>query len=141
MPDAELRQRLVPRDRRIFLSYARLDDEVPALDAAANGWVRYLYDQLQLALRQRLGGQVEFWRDRKDINENEVFDEVIEEGLKGSAPLLAVVAPSYLNSRWCRRERQRFVEMHGGETRQTIERIVKVLKHSMDEASLPRVLQ
>jgi hypothetical protein len=140
-PDEELKRRLIPPDRRVFLSYARLDDEVPALDPEAKGWVRYLYDQLRLALRHRLGGEFEFWRDRRDINENELFEDLIEEGLKGSAHLLAVVSPGYLKSAWCQREWRRFVEMHGGETRQTIERIVKVLKHCVDEASLPPVFQ
>jgi hypothetical protein len=141
MGDAELKRRLVPPDRRIFLSYAHLDDEVPALDREAKGWVRYFYDQLQLALRQRLGDKVDFWRDRKDIDENELFEELIEEGLEGSVHLLAVVSPGYLNSKWCRREWQRFIEKRGGEKRETIERIVKVLKHRMDEVSLPPVLQ
>ncbi len=141
MGDAELRRRLVPSDRRIFLSYARLDDEVPALDREAKGWVRYLYDQLQLALRQRLGGEIEFWRDLKDIDENELFEDLIEEGLEGSAHLLAVVSPGYLRSRWCKREWQRFIEKRGGETRETIERVIKVLKHRIDETILPPVLQ
>jgi hypothetical protein len=141
MVDAELKRRLVPPDRRIFLSYARLDDEVPTLDREAKGWVRYLYDQLQLALCQRLGGEVAFWRDRKDIDENELFEHLIEEGLEGAAHLLAVVSPGYLKSKWCEREWQRFVEKRGGETRETIERVIKVLKHRMDEANLPPVLQ
>src|SRR4051794_28809124 len=83
--DTELKRQLISRDRRIFLSYARLDDEVPTLDREAKGWVRYFYDQLQLALRQRLGGEVEFWRDRKNIDESRLFEHLIEEGLKGSA--------------------------------------------------------
>lgn len=141
MCDEQLRRDRVPRDGGLFLSYARLDDEVPRLDREAKGWVRYFYDQLQLALRQRLGGDIEFWRDRKNINENELFEELIEEGLEGSAYLLAVVSPGYLESKWCERERQRFVQKRGGETRETIERVIKVLKHRIDETSLPPVLQ
>jgi len=125
--DRELKRRLVPADRRIFLSYARIDDEVPALDPQAKGWVRYLYDQLRVALRHRLGGEVDFWRDLKDIDENRLFEPLIEEGLDGSALLLAVVSPSYLNSKWCRKERERFVARRGGAVRDTIERVIKSL--------------
>jgi hypothetical protein len=138
--DPELARRLIPRDRRIFLSYARLDDEVPQLDREARGWVRYLYDQLQLALRQRLGGDIEFWRDRKDVDENRLFKPLIEEGLKGSELLLAVVSPGYLKSGWCEYERQLFIKMRG-ETRENVERVIKVLKHRMNEAELPQELQ
>jgi len=139
--DTELKRRLIPRDPRIFLTYARLDDEVPTLDRDAKGWVRYLYDQLQLALRQRLGDEVEFWRDRKDIDENCLFEHLIEEGLEGSTLLLAVVSPSYIKSTWCQREWQLFIKKCGSESRETIERVVKVLKHRMDEANLPPPLQ
>jgi hypothetical protein len=140
-PDAELRRRLIPPDRRVFLSYARLDDEVPALDPGAKGWVHYFYDQLRVALRHRLGGEFDFWRDRRDLDENQLFADLIEEGLKGSKHLLAVVSPGYLKSEWCKHEWRRFVEIHGGETRQAIERIVKVLKHYVDETRLPPVFQ
>jgi hypothetical protein len=142
MDDEELKRRLIPPDRRIFLSYARLDDEVPALDCEAKGWVCYFYDQLQLALRQWLGGNVAFWRDLKDIDENELFEDLIKEGLEGSAHLLAVVSPCYLKSRWCQYELNLFVNERGGpKRRDTIERVIKVLKHHMDEASLHKVLQ
>lgn len=73
----DLVRRLVPPDRRVFLSYARLDDEVPVVDPDARGWVRYLYEQLRVALRQRLGGEVEFWRDLKDIDDNQIFEPLI----------------------------------------------------------------
>jgi len=139
--DPELKRRLVPADRRIFLSYAHIDDEVPALDPQAKGWVRYLYDQLRVALRQRLGGEVDFWRDLKDIDENRLFDPLIEEGLDGSALLLAVVSPSYLVSAWCGKERERFIVRRGGPARETVERVIKVLKHRLDEVGLPPELQ
>ncbi len=103
--------------------------------------MRYLYDQLRVALRHRLGGEVEFWRDLKDIDESSVFEPLIEEGLDGSALLLAVVSPGYLNSKWCQLERERFVARRGGPTRETVERVVKVLKHRLDESGLPDVLR
>lgn len=139
--DPELRRRLVPADRRIFLSYARIDDEVPTLDPDAKGWVRYFYDQLRVALRQRLAGEVEFWRDLKDIDENEIFETAIEEGLDGSKLLLTVVSPSYLKSKWCSRERERFVARQGGKGSADVERVIKVLKHWLDERELPDELR
>jgi hypothetical protein len=54
---------------------------------------------------------------------------LIEEGLKDAALLLAVVSPSYIKSNWCTRERQGFIEKRGGETRETIERVVKGVCH------------
>jgi hypothetical protein len=103
--DPGLKRRLVPADRRIFLSYARLDDEVPAVEAKAQGWVLHLYEHLRVALRHRLGGEVDFWRDLKNVDENEIFEPLILEALQGSLLLLAVVSPSYLNSEWCSRAR------------------------------------
>jgi hypothetical protein len=136
------KRQLVPADRRIFLSYAWLDDEVPAVGAAkAPGWVLHLYEHLRLALRHQLGGEVDFWRDLKDIGPNDVFAQLIEEALQGSLLLLAVVSPSYLNSQWCHWERERFLAEHGGDSREAIERVVKVLKHQIEESKLPAELQ
>jgi hypothetical protein len=114
---------------------------VPVVDEKAHGWIRYLYEHLRVALCQRLAGQVEFWRDLKDIDENELFEPLIEAGLDGSALLLAVVSPAYLGSRWCHKERERFIARRGGPAPDTVERVIKVLKHRLDEDGLPPELR
>jgi hypothetical protein len=129
-------------DRRVFLSYARIDDEVPSVDPGRGGWVRYFYDQLQTALRQRLAGDIAFWRDKKDVDENERFGPLIEQALREAKALVAVVSPSYLERQWCRYELEQYYEFQTDPSPDArAEKIVKILKHKIDENLLPEALR
>ena len=61
----------------IFISYAHVDDS----SVAGEGWVTAFAKRLQLALERRIGrlNSVNIWRDKRRLEGNHVFDNVIED--------------------------------------------------------------
>ncbi len=96
----------------VFVSYAHLDNE-KTIDVGGElqGWVDLLVDKLGRELRQRLGKKsVDVWIDR-DLAENRPLTPEIMRAIEASATLLVVMSPSYINSEWCKRERQAFLSL------------------------------
>ena len=62
----------------IFISYAHVDDLTASEDE--EGWVTSFIEHLKVALGQRFGNFdcVKIWRDKRRLEGNHVFDEVIE---------------------------------------------------------------
>ena len=83
------------------------------------------------------------WRDRK-LDGIDYFDEQIEEHLNKTAILVAVMSPPYMNSEWCRRELDQFLETARAQGRPRIgnkARVVKVIKNPIDREAHPPELQ
>ena len=57
----------------IFLSYARIDDEIPPAAGDRLGWVKFFYETLWYELKQRVSKDLHFWRDVNDIEPDGVF--------------------------------------------------------------------
>lgn len=85
----------------IFLSYARVDDQM-ASDAGA-GWVTAFEKRLQVALDRRVGriGVVKIWRDLRRIQGHQLFDRTIEDAVNASAVFLGLTSRGYLTSPYC----------------------------------------
>jgi hypothetical protein len=92
----------------MFVSYAH-QDNVPAV-GRDSGWVVTLVTELEREVRQRLGRK-EFgcWMDYQ-LDENLPVSNELVLRVQKSATLLVVISPTYLNSAWCRRERESFLE-------------------------------
>jgi hypothetical protein len=68
---------------RIFISYARLDDEVPeADDARRGGFVQQLRHGLRYELRQIGEPWPELWRDRERVSDGDPYIPILDDGLK-----------------------------------------------------------
>src|SRR5688572_24038597 len=93
----------------VFISYAHLDNEVPA-DSGKPGWVTQFRDRLQIALNMQLGQRAEIWFDAR-LASGESLDRSIDRQIRGAATILAIVTPSYLESKWCQRELMAFVDL------------------------------
>jgi hypothetical protein len=131
-------------DRQIFLSYARVDDEIPpAADKDRRpGWVKFFYDNLWYELRQRVSTDLHFWRDVNDIEPDGVFAREIREALEQAIFMVAVLSPNYIERPWCRRELNDFIDSPPGvDPTPRSERIFKILKHNVPEIDLPPSLQ
>jgi hypothetical protein len=96
----------------VFVSYAHVNNQpfVPEQP----GWVSTLVENLRASLAQKLprkdgvaGASV--WMDPR-LPRNREFDAEIEEALRQSATLLIVHSSAYLDSDWCRRERESFLK-------------------------------
>ena len=92
----------------IFLSYARVDDEIPPTAVDRPGWVKHFHDALWYKLKQRVSKDLHFWRDVNDIEPDGVFAREIEAALHDAKLMVAVLSPNYVNRPWCRRELECF---------------------------------
>ena len=55
-------------------------------------------------------GEAEIWYDIDDVDGNDYLTDQLSGGVRDSALLLIIMTTDYLNSRWCREERQWFEE-------------------------------
>ena len=98
----------------VFISYCH-DDNI-SLSEDRRGWITDFGDRLRVRLRQLLGHPVEVWRDEK-LGGDHVLDDELRSQVEDTAVFLAVVSPSYLNSRYCTDEREWFLDKVGAELR------------------------
>ncbi|MFP3555674.1 toll/interleukin-1 receptor domain-containing protein [Paraburkholderia sp. SIMBA_049] len=95
----------------IFISYGRVDD------LGAEKWVTNFHGALELALAQRHGrvGGVKLWRDTRDLDPNQLFDETIQTAIERAALFLAVTSHAFLGSDYCLKELRCFHKKAGNE--------------------------
>lgn len=98
----------------VFISYSHVDDLV-LTGGPESGWVHIFKDNLQRLLARKLRGtgRGRVWIDRR-LSGNEPFDEKIGQAVSHSATLLVILSEGYLESDWCRRERELFAEAAQG---------------------------
>jgi hypothetical protein len=124
----------------LFISYAHLDNET--LSKEQEGWISLLHDRLSIRVGQLIGDKgVKIWRDKK-LQGNDVFGEEIISRLRGSAILISIVTPLYINSEWCLRELNAFFDQAGDSLQVGSKlRVLKVLKTPVPLNKHPAKLQ
>ena len=104
-----------PQD--IFISYAWRDNLPPVgigVRPEVDRWVWMFQEALEVALGIKLGRDARVWIDKREIKTNERIEAVLSAELKRSRVLVAMMSPSWLNSEWCPRELQEFLDSHPG---------------------------
>ncbi|MCY2989443.1 MAG: toll/interleukin-1 receptor domain-containing protein [Planctomycetota bacterium] len=94
----------------VFLSYACAENEIPA--GAMKGWVTVFFETLKAelgksALGKRIGIRV--WWDQTEIDGSKPLRHQILGTLPKTRLLVVLLSQSYLESDWCRDERQAFI--------------------------------
>jgi hypothetical protein len=120
-------------DQNLFISYAHLDDE--PFNPGEKGWITRFHANLKVYLGMQLGREAKIWRDEK-LQGNDVFPDEIVAQFRGSALLISVVTPRYLNSEWCTREAREFcqaAQQTGGLVIGNKSRVFKVIKTPVDD--------
>ncbi len=84
----------------VFLSYAHGDD---------SAWVRMFEQALAQGVRERLGHEIEVWRDRNRLRVGHALTDEIAGAIDSAAAFVAVLSPSYRTSTWCTRELTHFL--------------------------------
>jgi hypothetical protein len=115
----------------VFISYSHLDDQA----VGGEGWVTSFHKRLQIELDEELGEKAVVWRDGR-IGSADDFTADLEKELRGSAVLIAIVSPGYLNSRWCDWELKGFVDgprRTGDLWVDAKSRAIKVIKRPADQ--------
>jgi hypothetical protein len=122
----------------IFISYAHNDN----LRVFDHRWVEWLHENLENLLIQKLGEKPVIWRDRR-MDQTDLIEGLLDSRVTASALMVAIVSPSYLKSKWCGWEREKFVEnaeRRGGLRVANRSRIAKVVKAHVEHNSLPEEL-
>jgi TIR domain/Domain of unknown function (DUF4062) len=111
----------------VFISYAHVDN-VPIVPGKP-GWVDFFEDLLRKRVKARLRGEIQFFRDQQ-LRLYRKFSDQLFEKLAGSAILICIPSPNYVESDWCLWELEQFYKRTGSD------RIIKVVKTHFDEQSL-----
>ena len=113
-----------------FISYSHLDDR--SVDEV--GWVTDFTRRLHNELGVVLGYEPTIWFDPR-LGPADVFARELEDCLRGSAVLVAIISPGYVNSSWCNWELKGFVGKVrlGDLTVDNKSRALKVIKHPLDD--------
>jgi formylglycine-generating enzyme required for sulfatase activity len=93
------------RKPAIFLSYTRFDDTYEG------GALSTLRERLEEALRFSSGEEtLDIFQDVEDIKFGQDIRQRIEASLAETMVFVPIITPSYLKSRWCREELERFLK-------------------------------
>jgi hypothetical protein len=105
----------------VFISYEHAEDPT---------WIQTFVKSLSDQLSSQYGIKASIWQDKKELDVGENWEAEIEEGIKRSAILLAVLSPGYKNSEWCMKECEIFQEFLAsrGEQFEKSSRFFKVVK-------------
>ena len=97
----------------VFVSYARRMNQDGALDNQY-GWVTRFQNNLERILNERCPG-VRVFFDDASIAGNVDLDDKVVTAVQGSATLVVVLSPVYLNRPYCTKERELFCARIGDE--------------------------
>ncbi len=127
--------------KHLFISYAHIDNQ--PLSPEQQGWITRFHVSLETFLNMRMRGKAQIWRDEK-LQGNDIFAEEIVDQFPQTAVLVSVLSPSYLASKWCKKEVAEFcksAEQSGGLVVENKARIFKILKTPVDALdSFPSVM-
>jgi hypothetical protein len=97
-----------------FISYTHANNLL--LDQDGNGWVDNFHQHLEVHLLQFTGRKVTIWRDPQMAG-NSVLRKTLQDKLKDTFALIAILSPGYVASEWCMGELKEFcatAEASGG---------------------------
>jgi hypothetical protein len=122
----------------IFISYSHIDDQA----VEGPGWVTDFHRRLAIEVEEELGERVKIWRDKRITGATD-FTRDMENQVRGSAILLAVLSPAYVNSKWCDWELTGFAGSRrvGDLWVDTKCRAIKVIKRPADVSRLRVLLE
>jgi hypothetical protein len=122
----------------IFVSYASVDNEA---DAQKVRWVSHFRNDLEIALRQRLGQEIKIFFDEADLLAYHQLEQLIEDA-RSSAVFLALLSPSYVERKWPLAELKAFgLASASSKNAGELNRIVTVEIFRVEEGKLPPEIQ
>lgn len=115
-----------------FISYAHLDEEMPI------SWVTQFHENLTKRISVLCGSRRDIWRDQRDL-EPGPLPANIQEAVASSKFLLAIMSPAYVNSNWCKEERDVFLQKlaEAGVEGDVFDRLIAAEKLPVSEDSIP----
>src|SRR5262245_27717102 len=117
----------------VFVSYVHNDDS--PLYPGGTGWVRTLVDTLDPCMRRKLGTNFKLWMD-PELAGNQPLTETLLNTLQKTATLLVILSNGYLESKWCVKERNNFLDFVRGHALLD-SRVFLVCFDTIDREALP----
>src|SRR5580698_11183759 len=126
----------------IFLSYAHDDDLILSPDPDEPGFVSFLDQQLRLKLRDLGARQASVWRDRRRIDQGDLFADTIDDGLTQAELFVVLMSTNWMQRPYCRKEFETFLSLRkaAGVTNPAT-RMLVVGKGYVDRSARPPELQ
>ena len=90
-----------------FISYRQ--DNNRLLDEEGKGWVDQFHERLELILGEYIGRKPEIWRDPR-LPKNVVLVNYLQNEIRATVALVAILSPGYMSSTWCMGELREFCE-------------------------------
>src|SRR5689334_5411743 len=131
-----------PIKYEIFISYSHRDNRV--IQANQPPWVEEMHRSLEVRVGMIMGEDIAIWRDKKDLNRGDYFDQVIFDHIKTIPFMLCILSPGYKNSDYCNQELAAFyrhAQENGGLKVNDRPRIIKVVKTFVPITEHPEALQ
>jgi hypothetical protein len=127
---------------QVFLSYARIDDELPPNESDGRGFVTALEQDLTYLLRQRGDLETKIWRDKRRIDPTDQFNSVIQKDIDNSDLFIVLLSPNWMSRPWCKLELDRFRERWKHEGEEGVKhRIIVASKRFVSPAKRHSLLQ
>jgi hypothetical protein len=103
----------------VFISYAHVDNERMNFgDGDAIAWVTEFMKELKLRMNQNIDRPgVEIWMDCIALPGSEPVTKTLEAAVRNTATMIVMLSTGYLNSDWCQKEVQDFVNTAEAEGR------------------------
>ncbi len=120
----------------VFISYAHRNNQ--PLAANDEGWVTRFKKTLEVLLGEKLNDP-KIWMD-PGLARNRPLDDQIMAALQDTRVLVVIVSQAYLESEWCTREREAFMQLVADKTNAGY-RVFGILYDDLKEGDLPRELR
>jgi hypothetical protein len=133
---------MASEDVWIFLSYAHDDDLTTSASEDEVGFVTFLYRMLDVKLRDLGATSAKIWLDRRRVSDGDLFDDVIDEGLRKAGLLVVVMSNNWMQRPYCMKELEAFAELRKKSGVSNVEeRMIVVGKGHVDRLRRPFELQ
>lgn len=121
----------------VFVSYTHTDDQPDA----GRRWVTQFTNDFRARLEIVSGHTVAIWRDEEKLGAADRFNDTIAQAVAGSAVFVVVLSPSYFNSDYCQKEREKFYEQARRDGRESVGGKARVVKAAKFRVGLERYPQ
>ncbi len=125
----------------IFISYASVNNQSRSEEKADSGWISTLVNNLRIGINEDLGRKdsCQIWKDNRLLPGASLTDEITG-NLQNSAIMLMFLSTGYLESDWCKKEKDIFLEMLRSKN-QDFSNIIIIEKQKVDENDVPEELR
>jgi len=121
----------------IFISYASVNNQPRSGEDPNSGWISTLVNDLRISVDEALGrtGSCSIWKDNRLLPGACLTDEITD-SLQNSAIFLMFLSTGYLESEWCKKEKDIFLKALDSRGRD-LSNIIIIEKNRLEDKDVP----